>query len=300
MTGDEGTDGYRAYTRDFDRVVRSEELDDVLGRLSLSLSQRAALDEAWEAFQSGLVGWRTAVHLAALNAAGEVRRMVAAERLKGTVVALLVDQSGSMRGQKMLLAAAAADVAQDFLGGLGCKVEVLGFTTASWKGGRARRRWVWRLRPRRPGRLCDLLHVIYRDAEEARVSTGSWNFRAMLRADLPKENVDGEALEWAADRLRALPERRKIIVVLSDGAPVDDSTLLANGPDILDRHLKRVVRQLEGAGDVELAALGIGFDVSHYYAKSALIQAPEEMGTALIALLGATLKGQDRAADEKS
>lgn len=204
------------------------------------------------------------------------------------VVALLLDQSGSMRGQSMLLAAA-ADVSQDFLAHLGCRVEILGFTTVSWHGGRARRRWAWRFKPRLPGRLCELLHIIYRNADDQKASTGSWSFRSMLRPDLPKENVDSEALEWAAARLRARPEGRKIIVVVSDGAPVDDATLLANDPEFLDRHLRAVIRGIAEAGDIELAAVGIGFDVSRYYARSAVIQTAEDLGTALIGVLRETL-----------
>ena len=208
---------YRVYTKAFDRTVSAEDIDSALG--CLTAAQNAALDEAWALFQNGLVGWKTKVQLHALAAAEAVRRSTTDAERNDTVVSILVDQSGSMRGQKMLLAAASADIAQDFLRHLGCKVEVLGFTTASWRGGRARKRWLWRLRPRQPGRLCELLHIIYRSADDERSSEGGWNFRAMLRSDLPKENIDGEALEWAAQRLRSCPERRKILVVLSDGAP---------------------------------------------------------------------------------
>lgn len=286
-------DGYRVYTRAFDRVVKAEDLGDVLG--PLSVSRKASLDEAWAAFQSGLSGWKTKVHMAALEAAERLRAAPSAESRADMVVTLLVDQSGSMRGQAMLLAAAAVDMAHNFLVHLGCRVEVLGFTTVSWRGGRARRRWLWRLRrPRRPGRLCELLHVVYADAEDRRASTGSWNYRAMLRPDLPKENVDGEALEWAAGRLRARPEHRKILVVLSDGAPVDDATLAANGEGYLDGHLRAVIRAIEQAGDVELAAIGIGFDVGRYYAHSSVIQTPGDLGDALIGLLERTL-GRGRA-----
>ena len=279
---DTDTDDYRVFTRSFDRVVTSAELDLVLG--PLSPSHNAALEEAWAAFQTGLMAWRTKAHLMALDATERLRQCTTHEERADTVVSLLVDQSGSMRGQSMLLAAAAADIAQNFLGHLGCKVEVLGFTTVLWHGGRARRRWRWRLRPRRPGRLCELLHVIYRSADDNRASTGGWAFRAMLRPDLPKENVDGEAILWAASRLRFRPEKRKSSVI-SDGAAVDDFTLLANDPDILERHLLDVVRALTAEQDVELLALGIGFDVSRYYPTSSEIQTADDLGTALIGLL---------------
>jgi cobaltochelatase CobT len=207
---DEGRGGdvhYRVYTKDFDRVVAAEDIDSALGRLTAV--QNAALDEAWELFQNGLPGWKTKVQLHALEAAQAVRRSTTDDERNDTVVSILVDQSGSMRGSAMVLAAASADIAQDFLRHLGCKVEVLGFTTVSWRGGRPRRRWRWRLKPRHPGRLCELLHIIYRSADDERASAGGWNFRAMLRPDLPKENVDGEALEWAVQPVEESPGTTK-------------------------------------------------------------------------------------------
>lgn len=291
MTADQrpsNATGYKIYTRAFDRVVKAEDLGEVLG--PLSPAQTAVLDEAWAEFQNGLAGWKTKVHVAALEAADRVRAKLSAQERADTVVSILVDQSGSMRGQAMLLAAAAADVGHNFLIHLSCRVEVLGFTTASWRGGPPRRRWLWRLMyPRRPGRICELLHIIYADAEDQRAGTGNWNYRAMLRPDLPKENVDGEALEWAAARLRARPERRKILVVLSDGAPVDDATLAANGADYLDRHLRLVVDAIEQSGDIELVAIGIGFDVGRYYTNSKVVQTPKDLGAALVGQLEETL-----------
>ena len=282
--------GYRVYTRAFDRVVTADQLDTVLG--PLSVTQKAALQDAWEQFEGSLLAWKTKAHLVALELAKAVRQRASNEDRSDTVVALLVDQSGSMRGQTMLLAAGAVDIAQDFLGHLGCKVEILGFTTTSWRGGRSRRRWTWRFSSRRPGRLCDLLHVIYRNADDQRASTGGWALRSMLRPDLPKENVDGEALQWAAQRLKDRPEKRKILVVLSDGAPVDDSTLLANDPLILHQHLHEVVNSLTDEGEVELAAVGIGFDVSTYYPHSRVIETPDDLGVALVQLLARTLTGK--------
>jgi len=278
---------YRVYTRKFDHIVRAGQLDDVLGPLSRAHAD--ALAKAWDTFQHGLAGWRAKVHVAALDASARIRKRLNGEVLADTAVALLVDQSGSMRGQSMLLAAAAVDISQDFLSHLGVAVEVLGFTTVSWRGGRSRRRWSWRFRPPRPGRLCDLLHVIYREADDIRASTGSWSLWPMLRSDLPKENVDGEALEWAANRLRSRKERRKILVVLSDGAPVDDSTLLANDLGFLERHLWQVVGELERSNDIYLTAIGIGFDVSRYYRNVAVVQSPDDLGEVLVARLEESL-----------
>ncbi len=274
---------YRIYTRKFDRVARAEDLDKILGPLSPSNS--AALDEAWDVFQNGLIGWRSKANLKALDAAARMKGEGHAEKAASTAVALLVDQSGSMRGQSMILAAAAVDVAQDFLSHLGISVQVLGFTTSSWRGGRARQRWKWRLRPRKPGRLCELLHIVYREPDDVRASAGTWSFRNMLRPDLPKENVDGEALEWAADRLRSLPHQRKLLIVISDGAPVDDSTLQANDEWFLDHHLHAVVNALEASADIQLSAVGIGFDVSRYYKSSATVTAADDLGEALISHL---------------
>ena len=189
----------------------------------------------------------------------------------------------------MLLAAAAVDIAQDFLRNLGCAVEILGFTTTSWKGGKSREKWRREDKPPWPGRLCDLLHVIYRDAEDPRTSAGAWNFQPMLHPDLPKENVDGEALEWAAGRLRVQNRGRKILLVISDGAPVDDSTLHDNDPGILERHLREVITNLMAEGRIEIAAIGIGHDVTRYYEQATMIKSAEDLGEELIALLQAIL-----------
>src|SRR5262249_36195393 len=152
-----------------------------------------------------------------------------------------------------------ADITQEFLLTLGISCEVLGFTTSQWRGGQSRSQWKWRLRPSRPGRLNDILHIIYKTAADRRTSTASNELRYMLRPDLPKENIDGEALQWAAKRLMMLPQRRKYLVVLSDGAPVDDSTLKANGLTYLSDHLKIVVNDIVEAGDIHLSAVGIGY-----------------------------------------
>ncbi len=185
----------------------------------------------------------------------------------------------------MLFSAATADATQEFLITLGITCEVLGFTTARWRGGRSRSRWNWRFRPHNPGRLNDLLHIIYQDAADRRASSGSWDYRQMLRPDLPKENVDGEAIQWAARRLSQLPNKRKILIVLSDGAPVDYATLTANPPDYLGNHLREVVENIEAAGDIRIAAMGIGYRMHLFYPTSSYVEAPSELGVALINLI---------------
>jgi cobaltochelatase CobT len=283
---------YRVFTRDYDRVVGARELDSVLGPLEDSAN--AALGESWTAFGEALQGWRTKIAIEALEASGWIRSASGAAELANTSVTLLIDQSGSMRGQNMLLAAATGDIAADFLHRLGCKVEVLGFTTVGWHGGQSRKRWRSMGEPPSPGRLCDLLHIIYVTPNDPGHGTGSWAFRSMLRPDLPKENVDGEALTWAASRLRVQRSKRKILVVISDGAPVDDATLAANDPGILDRHLKEVIADLQESQDIELAALGISFDVGRYYSRSATVATPSDLGAALITLLESLLSDPTR------
>jgi cobaltochelatase CobT len=275
-----------ASSRDFDKIVKADDLDSVLG--PLTPLQRVAQKYAWHAFYDGLLGWRTKTHIVALAASSRLRAKLDAKSLADTTVSILIDQSGSMRGQSMLLAAATADVASEFLSHLGVAVEVLGFTTVSWRGGKSRARWLWMGRPSRPGRLCDLLHIIYRSADDRRASTGGWAFMPMLRPDLPKENVDGEALLWAASRLRDRPHRSKILFVVSDGASIDDSTLAANDLGILDRHLRQVIGELEASTDVRVAAAGIGFDVNQYYSRAVTVETPEALGEAMIGLLEQT------------
>lgn len=281
------TASYRVFTRRFDVEIAASELDTVLGVQSPAL--RHAQEDAWTALSGAMQGWRTQASLKALEASSRIRKHLGAEQLADTAVAILVDQSGSMRGQSMLLTAAACDVAQDFVSHLGATVEILGFTTTSWKGGRSRERWVWRGMPAAPGRLCELLHIVYRRADDRRASGAGHMLKPMLRADLPKENVDGEAVLWALSRLRAQPASRKALVVLSDGAPVDDSTLLANDPGYLDRHLKAVLAAATEAGDVYLSGIGIGFDPSRYYARSSLVQTPDDLGDTLLDALEAAI-----------
>ncbi len=203
---------------------------------------------------------------------------------RDTVVTLLIDNSGSMRGRPITIAALSTDILAQTLERCGVKVEVLGFTTTAWKGGKSRDAWVAAHRPPRPGRLNDLRHIIYKAADapwrRARANTG-----IMLKEGLLKENIDGEALIWAHARLAVRPERRKILMVISDGAPVDDSTLSANSSTYLEADLQRTIGWIEKRQIVELCAIGIGHDVTRYYKRAVTIRDVEDLGQTLTAEL---------------
>lgn len=289
---------YRAYTTKFDRVVAANDLDTILGEQSVR--DRTSLDDAWHELQTGLLPWKTRLHVAASEQARLIREHLSADQREDTVITLLFDQSGSMRGQKILFSAATADVMQEHLGTMGIACEVLGFTTSRWKGGRSRQRWRWRFKPRGPGRLNDLLHIVYKAADDRRASTGGWSFRQMLRPDLTKENIDGEAIEWAVHRLLDLPQSRKLLIVLSDGAPVDDSTLLENGSTYLGDHLQHVIETILDAGEIELAALGVGYRAHTFYPISSHVEAPDELGHALLSLVTEMLGAPSQSSRSKA
>ena len=199
---------------------------------------------------------------------------------KDTVVSLLIDNSGSMRGRPITIAAISTDILTRTLERCGIKVEVLGFTTKTWKGGKARDTWIKENKPKLPGRLNELLHIIYKNAD-APVRRTKKNFGIMLKEGLLKENIDGEALDWAYKRLNARSEKRKILMVISDGAPVDDSTLSSNKSNYLDNHLKYIIKSIEKRGSVELLAIGIGHDVTRYYAKAVTILDVDDLGNVM-------------------
>ena len=271
---------YKPYTTKFDVIVAAGNLDNVLGHLNTA--DKIAVDAAWHELQTSLLAWRTKLHVLAAESAARIRGAQSLNRRADTIVSLLFDQSGSMRGQKILFAAATADVVQEHLLTLKISVEILGFTTSKWRGGRSRTRWRWRFQPKHPGRLNDLLHIIYRGVDDNRASTGDYSFRQMLRPDLAKENIDGEAIEWAASRLLASPKPRKLLIVLSDGAPVDDSTLKENGPTYLSDHLRQVIDRISTENQIELAAMGIGYQAHEFYAKTDHVEAPDQLGAALV------------------
>ena len=202
-------------------------------------------------------------------------------KFKDTVITLLIDNSGSMRGRSISLAAICGDIISSTFERCAVKTEVLGFTTKNWKGGSSKQEWVDKGQPANPGRLNDLRHIVYKSADN------SWRrarkyFGAMLREGLLKENIDGEALLWSYSRLMKRQEQRKIIIVISDGAPVDDSTLSANSENYLDGHLKDSIEYIESSKNIELQAIGIGHDVNKYYKDAITIHRAEELGEVLL------------------
>ena len=199
---------------------------------------------------------------------------------RDTVVTLLLDNSGSMRGRPIMVAAMCADILARTLERCAVKVEVLGFTTRAWKGGPARERWLNEGKPAHPGRLNDLRHIVYKSADVPGRRTRR-NLGLMMREGLLKENIDGEALIWAHSRLIARPESRRILMVISDGAPVDDSTLSVNAGNYLDKHLRQVITEIEEKSSVELVAIGIGHDVTRYYRRAVTILDAEQLGGAM-------------------
>ncbi len=200
---------------------------------------------------------------------------------KDTVVTLLIDNSGSMRGRPITIAAICADILSRTLERCSVKVEILGFTTKNWKGGKSRELWNNNNKPKNPGRLNDLRHIIYKNAD-TQWRRSKKNLGLMLKEGLLKENIDGEAILWAFNRLKKREEERKILMVISDGAPVDDSTLSVNSGDFLEKHLKKIVKFIENKTDVEILAIGIGHDVSRYYSKAIKIADVQELGDVMI------------------
>ncbi len=203
---------------------------------------------------------------------------------KDTVVTLLIDNSGSMRGRPITIAAICADILSRTLERCSVKVEILGFTTKNWKGGQSRELWTKNSKPKTPGRLNDLRHIIYKGADTQWRQVKN-NLGLMLKEGLLKENIDGEAISWAYNRIKKRKEERKILMVISDGAPVDDSTLSVNSGDFLEKHLKKIVKFIENKSDIEVLAIGIGHDVSRYYEKAIKITDVNELGDVMISQL---------------
>ena len=200
---------------------------------------------------------------------------------KDTIVTLLIDNSGSMRGRPISIAAISADVLARTLERCGVKTEILGFTTRAWKGGQSRESWLAAGKPAGPGRLNDLRHIVYKKADEP-WRRARKNLGLMMREGLLKENIDGEALKWAHDRLLARPEDRRILMVISDGAPVDDSTLSVNAAGYLEGHLRKIINWIEAKSPVQLVAIGIGHDVTRYYKRAVTIMDVEQLGGTMI------------------
>ncbi|MBN8533672.1 MAG: cobaltochelatase subunit CobT [Rhizobiales bacterium] len=295
---------YKAYTTKYDETIAAEELCDAeeLERL------RAYLDKQLAALQ-GVVSrlanrlqrkllaqqsraWEFDLEEGTLDPARLTRVIIDDMRgtfaplsfkrekdtnFRDTVVTLLIDNSGSMRGRPITVAATCADILARTLERCGVKVEILGFTTKAWKGGQSREAWLQSGKPANPGRLNDLRHVIYKSAD-APWRRARRNLGLMMREGLLKENIDGEALDWAHNRLLARSEQRKILMMISDGAPVDDTTLSVNSGNYLERHLRQVIEEIETRSPVELIAIGIGHDVTRYYRRAVTIVDAEELG----------------------
>jgi cobaltochelatase CobT len=291
---------YRAYTRAFDEEIAAEDLCDAeeLARLRQQLDQQlqhlqGVVSKLANRLQRRLLAQQTRAWDFDLEEgildAGRLSRVVVNPMLalsykreretefRDTVVSLLIDNSGSMRGRPITVAAMCGDILSRTLERCAVKVEVLGFTTRAWKGGQSRERWVADGKARNPGRLNDLRHIVYK-AADAPWRRARKNLGLMLREGLLKENIDGEALAWAYRRLLARPEHRRILMVISDGAPVDDSTLSVNAGNYLEKHLREVIRDIEGRNAVELVAIGIGHDVTRYYRRAVTIVDAEELG----------------------
>ncbi|MDD3371980.1 MAG: cobaltochelatase subunit CobT, partial [Alphaproteobacteria bacterium] len=290
---------YRAFTTEFDEVVEAADLCHVeeLSRLRLMLDKQVASMQSLvtrlaNRLQRKLMAqqmrhWEFDLEEGLLDSARLARVVVTPSQplsykrekpadFRDTIVTLLLDNSGSMRGRPITLAAMSADILARTLERCGVKVEILGFTTRAWKGGMAREEWVREGKPPLPGRLNDLRHIIYKSADQP------WrharrNLGLMLREGLLKENIDGEALLWAMGRLNGRPEQRKILMVLSDGAPVDDSTLSTNPGNYLEQHLQTVIGWIEGHTDIELTAIGIGHDVTQMYSRAVTISDMEQL-----------------------
>jgi cobaltochelatase CobT len=291
---------YRAYTRQFDEEVDAEDLCDTdeLARLRQQLDQQlqhlhGVISKLANRLQRRLLAqqtrsWEFDLDEGMLDA-GRLARVVINPLLalsykreldtefRDTVVSLLIDNSGSMRGRPITVAAMCGDILARTLERCAVKVEVLGFTTRAWKGGQSREKWVQDGKPRNPGRLNDLRHIIYKAADSP-WRRARKNLGLMLREGLLKENIDGEALLWAYRRLLVRPEHRRILMVISDGAPVDDSTLSVNPGNYLEKHLREVIRDIENRDQVELIAIGIGHDVTRYYRRAVTIVDAEELG----------------------
>ena len=212
---------------------------------------------------------------------------------KDTIVTLLIDNSGSMRGRPITIAAICADVLSRTLERCSVKVEILGFTTKNWKGGKSREAWNKKEKPKNPGRLNDLRHIIYKGAD-THWRQAKNNLGLMLKEGLLKENIDGESISWAFNRIKKRKEERKILMVISDGAPVDDSTLSVNSGDFLEKHLKKVVKFIENKSDVEILAIGIGHDVSRYYNKAIKITDVHELGDVMISQLSGLFENKKK------
>ena len=298
---------YKIYTNQFDEILKAENLEN----LDETNKLRKTLDQQLVGFQDVITKLANKLQrqlLAKQNRAWEFdleEGLLDSSKLpriiidpynslsfkkekdldfKDTVVTLLIDNSGSMRGRPITIAAICADILSRTLERCSVKVEILGFTTKNWKGGQSREFWNKKGKPKKPGRLNDLRHIIYKGAD-THWRQAKNNLGLMLKEGLLKENIDGEAINWAFNRLKKRKEERKILMVISDGAPVDDSTLSVNSGDFLEKHLKKIVNFIEEKTEIEILAIGIGHDVSRYYNRAIKITDVNELGDVMISQL---------------
>ena len=316
MNSKVGDKEYRIYTNQFDEVSKAETLETNEEILKL----RKNLDQQLTSFQDLITKlanklqrqllakqnrwWEFDLEEGLLDSSKLTRIIMDPQNslsfkkeknleFKDTVVTLLIDNSGSMRGRPITIAAICADILSRTLERCSVKVEILGFTTKNWKGGKSREEWNKNSKPKNPGRLNDLRHIIYKNAD-AHWRQSKKNLGLMLKEGLLKENIDGEAISWAFNRLKKRKEERKILMVISDGAPVDDSTLSVNSGDFLEKHLKKIVKFIENKSDVEILAIGIGHDVSRYYKKAIKITDVQELGDVMIEQLSGLFENKKK------
>jgi cobaltochelatase CobT len=307
---------YKIFTTEFDEIAKAEILENVkeIQKLRKNLDQQligfqdlitklanklqrqllAKQNRAWEFdLEEGLLDSSklTRIIMDPYNSLSFMKEKDL--DFKDTIVTLLIDNSGSMRGRPITIAALCADILSRTLERCSVKVEVLGFTTKNWKGGKSREAWNKTDKPKNPGRLNDLRHIIYKGAD-THWRQAKNNIGLMLKEGLLKENIDGEAISWAYNRIQKRKEERKILMVISDGAPVDDSTLSVNSGDFLEKHLKKMVKFIETKSDVEILAIGIGHDVSRYYNKAIKITDVHELGDVMISQLSGLFENKKK------
>lgn len=303
-TDDPSTFDYKVYTEEFDEVVAASDLCDedeltrlrayldsqltglqgVVTKLANRLQRRlmAQQNRSWDFDQEeGLLDAARLARVVISPGHSLSYKVEQEQQFKDTIVTLLIDNSGSMRGRPISIAAISADIMARTLERCGVKVEILGFTTRAWKGGQSREKWLAGGKAAQPGRLNDLRHIVYKKADEP-MRRARKNLGLMMREGLLKENIDGEALLWAHTRLLARPEDRRILMVISDGAPVDDSTLSVNSAGYLEQHLRKVIDWIEKQSPVQLVAIGIGHDVTRYYKRAVTIMDVEQLGGTIV------------------
>ncbi len=316
MNTNAGDKEYHIYTNKFDEIAKAETLEtseeisklrktldqqlisfqDLITKLANKLQRQllAKQNRAWEFdLEEGLLDSSklTRIIIDPQNSLSFKKEKDL--EFKDTVVTLLIDNSGSMRGRPITIAAICGDILSRTLERCSVKVEILGFTTKNWKGGKSREEWNRNNKPKNPGRLNDLRHIIYKSAD-THWRQSKRNLGLMLKEGLLKENIDGEAISWAFNRLKKRREERKILMVISDGAPVDDSTLSVNSGDFLEKHLKKIVKNIENKSDIEILAIGIGHDVSRYYKKAIKITDVQELGDVMIEQLSGLFENKKK------